>query len=1077
MPQFYKINLNITAEDSTKVSLLDYVYQFGGADDNLTVNLPKEILAEYKSSPFKVTENPSNRFYPNKADEYSKVTTNNALITISLTYDYKKIESDKSGFDSHYNKVKSIIENAFKSSSTKKTDIAAKVDFQIIGTDAFDEKPPQTQTKTPPPLEDQLSKFGSTVGDLIKAVRVRPVASSGIIPKGPGLTDGKVFLVRKDKKDLRIAGLSSPDMVDFYGTGVTVVNIEKSQSDTTKYDQLIKNFINQINFLGKQVEIIQDPFDENVIPPDNNIVNIGAKEIEYQVKATLLPIPEPPPPTIVEEPLPESTPEGNEQLEQPSPEAPQEQSREERTGQNPNDSTEKTQDRPTTPGITNVFSPQAKAKQIKFDATTDQETQRQTKESLGNFPFIWYNSYQIAVTDVSYFHLYMSNNLPTVKIVFRDSLNKMKDQGFPLDDTKISVFLNPRTTQLKPIHMDFKIVNFQVDEPTYTVTGVLDVSKLYVKEFKSYSNISSYKVLTQIAKDTGLGFNSNINDTNDAMTWINPGERVYEFLNKIIDSSYLSDESFILGYVDYYYNYNFVDLEKELSRDLKQELGIANVGIEEITQTQKKEGVSNLFITNDYSMNSSNSFFESYRIINNSTSISIRQGYLTKVKFYDEIQKDYLVFDIDSITTKGDTKIILKGAPQDESFFKENYNTIYTGKLDTDNMHKNYHYSLIQNDRNIIDLQKIALEVVMHTPNYNVYKFQKIFVFISNQASTPSTSHVNNRLTGEWLIVDIQFTFDGESYRQVLKLIKRELDLSPEELRNEAPQESTKPKGENTSNDNTTGSNENPVAEEVPATPNQANQTVDDDFPLTKDMFRQYFRKVNGIYGLSAKTLEVLYEPFKEEMKKYKIDTPKRISAFLGVISTETGNLQNVSELSSGNQYEGRSDLGNTVTGDGVKYKGRGLIQLTGRALYKKTGDDVGKSLVNNPTAVASDNQTWRRGAASDEQVTNSILTATRYFAKGSTWGDLRTYADKMDLTKPLDIGSFSIEDLPNTVGEANNFGGKYGRKKERNFATSFPKRDTNLYNYMIIQFGVNGGYNGFRERCINWDRARKFFI
>jgi predicted chitinase len=1077
MPQFYKINLNITAEDSTKVSLVDYVYQFGGTDDTLTVNLPKEILAEFQASTFKLPENPSNNVYPNKTDEYNKVTANDALITISLTYDYKKIQADKSGFDSHYDKIKSIVENSFKNSSTKKTDIAAKADFKVLLEDSKDEEPPQYETKTPPPLEAQLSKYGATVADFIKAVRVRPVASSGIIPKSPGSTDGKIFLLKRGKKDLILRNLSVSDMSSSYGDGGAVV-IPNGQKDPSKYDSEIKSYVDQlVRFLGKQVEIIQDPFDENVIPPDNNIVNIGSKEIEYQVNATLVPPPEPPPPTIVEEPITESTSEGDTQLEQPSPEAPQEQSREERTGENPNGSTEKSPDRPTTPGITNVFPPQTQARQIKFDATTDEETQRQTKESLGNFPFIWYNAYQIVVSDISYFQLHMSNNLPTVKIVFRDSLNKMKDQGFPLDDTKISVFLNPRTTQLKPIHMDFKIVNFQVDEPVYSITGVLDVNKLYVKQFKSYSNMSSYQALTQIARESGLGFNSNVNDTNDIMTWINPGQKVYEFLNRIVDSSYLSDESFILGYVDYYYNYNFVDLEKELSRDLKQELGVTNIGVEEITQIQEKEGVSNLFITNDYSMNNSNSFFESYRVINNSTSISIRQGYLTKVKFYDEIQKDYLVFDIDSITTKGDTKIILKGSPQDEVFFKENVNLVYTGKLDTDNMHKNYHYSLIQNDRNIIDLQKIALEVVMYTPNYNVYKFQKIFVFISNQASTPSGSHVNNRLTGEWMIVDIQFTFDGNSYRQILKLIKRELDLSPEELQNEAPQEAPKPTGENTSNDQTTGGGDNPVAEEVPATPAQVNQTVDDDFPLTKDMFRQYFRKINGIYGLSAKTLEVLYEPFKTQMKRYKIDTPKRISAFLGVIATETGNLQAVSELSSGKQYEGRADLGNTVPGDGTKYKGRGLIQLTGRALYKKTGDDVGKSLVNNPTAVASDNQTWRKGAASDEQVANSILTATRYFAKGSAWGDLRTYADKMDLTKPLDIGSFSIEDLPNTVGEANKFGAKYGRKKAKNFATSFPKVDTNLYNYMIIQFGVNGGYNGFRERCINWDRARKFFI
>lgn len=1076
MPQFYRINLTINAEDVTKVTLGDYVYQYGAGDDKLHINLPKEIQEEFYSSGFRMEENPQNAGF-GRPNEYSKVDANESSILITLTYDNAKIEDNKGGFDSHYGKIKSIIENAFKNSSTTKETVAAKPEFKILLEEKKLETPPQFQPKKSPPLEDQLKKLSATTADLIKAVRVRPVASAGFVPKEPGGLDGKVFLIRFGSKDLRMFGLKSPEMQSFYGFATTVT---KGQQNTDRYDLYLKSYVNEIDLLGQKVEIIQDPFDENNIPPDNNIINIGANELKYQINAVIVTPPEPPAPEVVEEPLPEPTPPGDPELDIPPDDSEGELSRSERTGEDPNQqSTNQDQREPPRPWLTEVFSPQTKAKEIRFNATVDKEMQLEMVNSIGYFPFIWYNAYQISVEDISFFQLYFSENIPAVKITFNDSLNKLKDEGFPLDDTKISIFLNPRSTQVKPIHLDFKITNFYTQNDIYTMSGILDVNKLYVKESKSLTNKSSYQALSDIARDAGLGFSSNIQNTDDNMTWINPGTKVYEFFNHIIDSSYMGDSNFLMGYIDYFYRFNLVDLEKELNRDIKQELGISNIGIEEITSVQKKENVSALFLTNDASMASSNNYFEFYKVINNSTSISLKRGYLTKIKYYDELQKNYLVFDVDSITSKGASRIILKGAPQDEEFYKQNIEYLYFGKMDTDNTHKNFQYSQVQNNRNIFDLEKICLEIELPTPNYNIYKFQKIVIMISNQGTTAAATHINNRLTGEWLVIDIMFRFDGTTYRQVMKLVKRELDLSPEELQNEQNQTPKAEVGEsNNSNDKEVGGEENPVeTPTTPETPVQVNQVAPGEFPLTKDMFKAYFRKQNGRYGLSPTYLEKLYPYFVQNLKNYKIDTPNRICSFLAVITTETGNLQNVTELASGQQYEGRNDLGNTQPGDGVKYKGRGIIQLTGRVLYKKAGDDIGKNLVTNPQSVASDNATWRKNAATEEQINNTVITATRYFAKGSAWGDLRKFADAMDITKPLILGSFTFNDLPNTPAEARTFTKTYGAKKRRNFATSFSRQDPNLYNYTIIQFGVNGGYNGFGHRCENWDRARKLFV
>jgi len=99
------------------------------------------------------------------------------------------------------------------------------------------------------------------------------------------------------------------------------------------------------------------------------------------------------------------------------------------------------------------------------------------------------------------------------------------------------------------------------------------------------------------------------------------------------------------------------------------------------------------------------------------------------------------------------------------------------------------------------------------------------------------------------------------------------------------------------------------------------------------------------------------YPPLLNDlMPKFGIDTPTRIAAFLAQVAHESGQFRYNKEIwgptSAQKGYEGRKDLGNTMPGDGKKYAGAGLIQLTGRSNYKKFGDDVGIDFVSNPQLV-----------------------------------------------------------------------------------------------------------------------------
>jgi putative chitinase len=92
-------------------------------------------------------------------------------------------------------------------------------------------------------------------------------------------------------------------------------------------------------------------------------------------------------------------------------------------------------------------------------------------------------------------------------------------------------------------------------------------------------------------------------------------------------------------------------------------------------------------------------------------------------------------------------------------------------------------------------------------------------------------------------------------------------------------------------------------------------------------------------------------------MDEYGITTPEQQAAFLAQVGHESGGLHWLVELwgptDAQSRYEGRAALGNVNPGDGIKFLGRGLIQVTGRDNYRKAGEALGIDAEANPEFLA----------------------------------------------------------------------------------------------------------------------------
>lgn len=143
-----------------------------------------------------------------------------------------------------------------------------------------------------------------------------------------------------------------------------------------------------------------------------------------------------------------------------------------------------------------------------------------------------------------------------------------------------------------------------------------------------------------------------------------------------------------------------------------------------------------------------------------------------------------------------------------------------------------------------------------------------------------------------------------------------------------------------------------------------------------------------------------------KHLAKYEVNTYLRICHFIAQAAHESASFRTLEEFASGAAYEGRKDLGNVNKGDGVRYKGRGIFQLTGRANYRDMSKKLGVDLEGNPELA--------------ETPEISVLTALEYWKSRG----LNRFADADDvstITRRINGGFNGFEDRKKYLTRAKN--------------------------------------------------------
>lgn len=374
---------------------------------------------------------------------------------------------------------------------------------------------------------------------------------------------------------------------------------------------------------------------------------------------------------------------------------------------------------------------------VPFDDINEGSTDAILKSAGSQIPLVQVCNTLINQTDINYCNIIVGKQfLPQLELSFNGS-NNFIDNDFPLVKDIVTVYVGSTyETTYKTIKIDFEIVNCETHNQTVVITGKMWLEFMKQTDIVTYIDMTSFKAIKQFCSKWSLGLVTNIEDSNDQMTWLQCNETNEAFLTEhLIRHIWLDESAVIRAFIDPWYRLVICDAFKEMSETaVDDEIKIDRFNGDKLGTEDKP--VQKLILNNDDNSVNWLCKYNLYELTYNQKSLTTPSNVDMQVMLHSMSAEN----DKDSILST-----FVKTALQNQSNAKQedvmadyvDNMSVQTIKRDTDhsNVHEHWQEAALLSDwsKGLFDRVILKLHISGTINQLYVYKNVNVEVWKSNK--------------------------------------------------------------------------------------------------------------------------------------------------------------------------------------------------------------------------------------------------------------------------------------------------------------------------------------------------------